>query len=168
MDASVAAVMADDQSKQDREFIELLNELRVALPGVQVLFAFLLAVPFTQRFARLGSTDKAVFTATVVTTALAAACLIAPSAQHRLMWRHHDKEHLLRVANRLAIAGTALLAISMTAVVWFIVDFVYHGAWAATLTAIVAAAFLALWYVVPVMLLLRQRESRARADPNRS
>jgi len=162
VNASVRAVMTDDESKQDRELIELLNELRVALPGVQVLFAFLLAVPFSQRFAQLDSTDRVVFIATVIATALAAACLIAPSAQHRLLWRQHDKEALLRVSNRLAIAGSVLLAASMSAVVFFVVDFVYAAAWAAGLTALVAATFLALWYVVPINLLLHgHRRDRA-------
>jgi O-antigen/teichoic acid export membrane protein len=147
----------EEQSRHDRELLELLNELRVALPGVQVLFAFLLAVPFTSRFEKLDAVQKAIFTATVVTTALAAACLIAPSAQHRLLWRRHDKGRLLRVANRLAIAGSALLAISMTAVVWFVVAFVYGGAWAAALTSLAAAAFLVFWYVIPIVILLRHR-----------
>lgn len=147
----------DKQAKHDRELMELLNELRVALPGVQVLFAFLLAVPFTSRFEKLDSTEKAIFTATVVTTALAAACLIAPSAQHRLLWRQHDKEMLLRVANRLAIAGSALLAVSMTAVVWFVVDFVYGNAWAAGLTVLAAVAFVVFWYVIPIVILVRHR-----------
>ena len=150
--------MSAEESKKDRELIELLNELRVALPGVQVLFAFLLAVPFTQRFDRLTSPERVVFTAIVVTTALAAACLIAPSAQHRLLWRQHDKEQLLQVANRFAIVGTALLALSMSAVVWFVVDFVFDGTWAAVLTALVAAVFLVLWYVVPIVLLVRPHE----------
>ena len=151
-----------EETKQDRELIELLNELRVALPGVQVLFAFLLAVPFTQRFEQVTRPDRVVFTAIVITTALAAACLIAPSAQHRLLWRQHDKERLLRVANRLAIAGMTLLAVSMTAVVWFIVDFVYAGNLASGLAAIVAAVFLALWYVVP--LVLRHSENASGDD----
>ena len=155
----------DKQSKHDRELMELLNELRVALPGVQVLFAFLLAVPFTSRFDKLDSTDRAIFIASVVTTALAAACLIAPSAQHRLLWRQHDKEMLLQVSNRLAIAGSALLAASMTAVVWFVVDFVYDRAWAAVLTVLAAAAFLVMWYVIPVVILVRQRRDHHPDDP---
>lgn len=80
------------------------------------------------------------------------------SAQHRLLWRHHDKERLLRVANRLAIVGIALLAVSMSAVVWFGVDFVHAGAWAAVLTALVAGVFLVVWYVVSIVLLLQRHE----------
>jgi O-antigen/teichoic acid export membrane protein len=156
--------MADEQSTEDRELIELLNELRVALPGVQVLFAFLLAVPFTQRFEQVTRPDKVIFTGIVVTTALAAACLIAPSAQHRLLWRRHQKERLLRVSNRLAILGMALLAVSMSSVVWFVVDFVYDGAWAAVLTAVVAAAFCFLWYVVPIIFLVQRQRDAGGAD----
>ena len=157
--------MADKESKRDRELIELLNELRVALPGVQVLFAFLLAVPFTQRFEELDSTGRALFTAAVIGTALSSACLIAPSAQHRLLWRQHDKEQLLQTGNRLAIVGTALLAFSVAAVVWVIVDFVYDSWWAAGLTALVALAFIALWYVVPLVIFLRRpREGDRGSD----
>src|SRR5919205_1157647 len=85
----------------NRELIELLNELRVALPGVQVLFAFLLAMPFTQRFERLAARDKAVFFAGLLATLVGSALLIAPSAYHRLRFRAGDKEQLIRTANRL-------------------------------------------------------------------
>lgn len=145
------------ESEQDREFIELLNELRVALPGVQVLFAFLLVVPFSQRFEELGSGDRAVFTASVVAAALSAACLIAPTAQHRILWRQHHKEQLLRIATWLALVGTGLLAVTMSAVIWLTVDLIYGNKWAAAITALVVGVFLVLWYAVPVVLLMRRR-----------
>ena len=100
--------MSGDESKEerlDRELIELLNELRVALPGVQVLFAFLLGVPFTQRFGEVTDLQKDVYFLTFLCAAVATALLIAPSAYHRLDWRRGDKEHLLVVSNRLAIVG---------------------------------------------------------------
>ena len=145
------------ESDEDREFIELLNELRVAIPGIQVLFAFLLFVPFSQRFEQLDAGDRAVFTAAVVTAAISAACLMAPTAQHRLLWRHHQKEQLLRIATRLALVGTALVALTMSAVIWLVVDVVYGQKWAAALTALVVAVFLVLWYVIPVALLLGRK-----------
>src|SRR4029079_17490593 len=89
----------------DRELIECLNELRVALPGVQVLFAFLLGVPFTQRFSEVSDLQKDVYFLTFLCTAVATALLIAPSAYHRLEWRQGDKGYLLVISNRLAIAG---------------------------------------------------------------
>src|SRR6184192_1135385 len=106
-----------DESKEDRhnrELIELLNELRVALPGVQVLFAFLLAVPFANGFPRLGKTDRDIFFVAFIATALSTVLLIAPSSYHRLRWRRHDKERMLKVSNNLTIGGLALLAIAIT------------------------------------------------------
>src|SRR5689334_23690832 len=89
----------------NRELIELLNELRVALPGVQVLFAFLLGVPFTQRFGRVSDLQKDVYFLTFLCAAAATALLIAPSTYHRMDWRRGDKEHLLVVSNRLVLSG---------------------------------------------------------------
>ena len=96
----------DRSERLDRELIELLNELRVALPGVQVLFGFLLAVPFSQGWQRVTDTERLVFFLTFLSTAIATVLLIAPSAQHRILWRARDKEALLRRANALALAGT--------------------------------------------------------------
>ena len=83
------------ESKQDRELIELLNELRVVLPGVQVLFAFLLTVPFTQYFPKVTDSQKNVYFAALLLTAVATAFLIAPTAFHRIRWRDRDKEYTL-------------------------------------------------------------------------
>src|SRR5881296_174363 len=113
--------MSSAESKEerlDRELIELLNELRVALPGVQVLFAFLLTVPFSQRFQRLTGTQRSVYFASFICAALA--ILIAPSSYHRLLFRHRDKERMLFTSNRLAIAGMALAAVSVSGVVFLI------------------------------------------------
>jgi len=143
-------VAESDQQRRDRELIELLNELRVALPGVQVLFAFLLAVPFANGFPKLGKLDRDVFFVAFIATALSTVCLIAPSSYHRLRWREHDKERLLRVSNVLTIVGLALLAVAISCVVFVITDFLFHRAWAAVFTAIVALAFLLLWYGLPL------------------
>ena len=139
-----------DEQRRDRELIELLNELRVALPGVQVLFAFLLAVPFANGFPRLGELDRDIFFVAFIATALSTVCLIAPSSYHRLRWRAHDKERMLVASNVLTIAGLVLLAVAITAVVFVITDFLFHRAWAAAFTAIVALAFVVLWYGLPL------------------
>ena len=142
-----------DESPQDRvnrELIELLNELRVALPGVQVLFAFLLAVPFSNGFSKLSSGDRRVYLAAVLLTAISTAFLIAPSSFHRLRWRAKDKERMLVVSNYLTIVGLLLLAAAITCTVFFITDFVFHIRWAAAFTAVVALVFVVLWYGLPL------------------
>ena len=93
----------------NRELIELLNELRVALPGVQVLFAFLLIVPFSQRFSSVTPLQRHVYFAILLCAAVSAALLIAPSSHHRLLWRKGAKEATLRVANRLSVVGMIFL-----------------------------------------------------------
>ena len=138
------------ESKQDRELIELLNELRVALPGVQVLFAFLLAVPFAQRFAQVTSTQKGAFFVALITTALASALLIAPSSFHRIQWREHDKERLLVISNGFAIAGLAFLALSMTAVVFTITDVLFGGPTSTWVSIAIGLVFAVLWYLIPL------------------
>jgi hypothetical protein len=134
----------------DRELIELLNELRVALPGVQVLFAFLLAVPFANGWTRVTPLPHDVFFVAFLTTAAASVLLIAPSAYHRLRWRAGDKEQMLRTSNRLAIAGTVFLALGMSAVVFLIADILFRGWWAALTTAVAAGAFAWFWYGLPL------------------
>ncbi len=130
--------------------MELLNELRVALPGVQVLFAFLLAVPFTERFADVTATQKAAFFVALVTTALSSALLIAPSSFHRLQWRAHDKERLLVASNGFAIAGLAFLAIAMTAVVFTVTDVMYGAPVSIYVSLSIGVFFAALWYAIPL------------------
>ena len=144
-----------DGGRLDRELIELLNELRVALPGVQVLFAFLLAVPFTQRFERLTSVQEDVFFAVFLSTAIATALLIAPSAYHRLRWRERDKEQMLRTSNRLAIAGTAFLAAAIVGVVYLVTDLLF-GLTASLLATLAAGVMFAwFWYGLPLVRRLR-------------
>jgi predicted membrane channel-forming protein YqfA (hemolysin III family) len=135
----------------DRELIELLNELRVALPGVQVLFAFLLAVPFSQRFERLTAAQEDVFFAAFLCTAVATALLIAPSSYHRLRWRERDKEQILRTSNRLAIAGTVFLAAAVVAVVYLVTDLIFGHAATVLATTLSAVMFGWLWYGLPLV-----------------
>jgi Family of unknown function (DUF6328) len=142
----------------DRELIELLNELRVALPGVQVLFAFLLIVPFSNGYADMTELQKDVFFVTFLCTAAASAFLIAPSAQHRLRWREHDKERLLVVANRQAIAGSALLTGAMCGATFLVTDVLFEVTSAAIVTGCVAALFTWLWFGWPLLRQARDQD----------
>jgi Family of unknown function (DUF6328) len=144
----------------DRNLSELLQELRVALPGVQVLFAFLLAVPFAQGFTDITAFQKDVFFATLIFTAISAALLIAPSAYHRITFRYQQKERLVVLANRFAIAGLGSLALAMTGAVTLITDVLY-GALATAIAGVATLLmFLLLWYLLP----LRRRFLLARRD----
>jgi hypothetical protein len=141
----------EDQSERiDRELIELLNELRVALPGVQVLFAFLLTVPFSQGFVKTTQFQRDLLFGVLVATAISAALLIAPSAWHRLRFRQRDKELILFVSNRMAIAGLGFLAIAMVGAVMLIADYAFSGT-LAVVSGIAAVVVLgAFWAAIPV------------------
>jgi amino acid transporter len=139
-----------DKERIDRELIELLNELRVALPGIQVLFAFLLTVPFSQRFAQVTTTQRTTFFFAFCMTAISSILLIAPTVIHRLEFRAGDKEQILMVSNRLAIAGTIFLAAAVTAVVYLISDVLYDGALPLIVPIVVGVLILAVWYALPL------------------
>jgi Family of unknown function (DUF6328) len=134
----------------DRELIELLNELRVALPGVQFLFAFLLVVPFQQRGGQTTDFQKDVYFVTLVAAAVATALLIAPAAQHRVLFRQHDKERLLKRSSSSAYAGLLVLLVAISSAVLLVVDVLFENRTLAWWTAGLLAALLAyLWIVVP-------------------
>jgi hypothetical protein len=139
------------EERVNRELIELLNELRVALPGVQIMFAFLLAVPFTQRFERVTELQKDVFMVALLCTLAGTVFLIAPSAFHRIRFRDRDKEALIRIANIFAITGLVFLAVGMTAVVFLVTDLIFRGVFTAIVTAVTAALFAAVWFVLPLI-----------------
>ena len=147
--------MAEDEDraeKLDRELIELLNELRVALPGVQVLFGFLLTVPFSNGWTKVTDTERLVFFLTFLSTAFATAFLIAPSAQHRILWRTGDKDALLRHANTLAILGTVFLALAISGAVWVVGDVIYNqGPTTIVVTAGVAGIIAWIWFAAPLI-----------------
>ena len=138
------------RKKRDRELIELLNELRVALPGVQVLFAFLLVTPFSARWADVSYTQEVAYMVSLAATTLGSVLLMAPSAYHRLRWRERDKEPMLRTSNRLAIAGLACVAVAMTAAIHLVAEEVVGspGSWIAA--AIAAFVFAGAWFVMPL------------------
>lgn len=132
----------------------------MALPGVQVLFAFLLAVPFQQNFTEISSFEKNVYFGTLLCTAISAALLIAPSSYHRLTFRLQQKEELVLLANRFTIAGLAFLALAMIGAIVLITD-VLFGSVTTIVTGIAAGVmFVALWYVLP----LRRRLSLRRSE----
>lgn len=151
----------DRKERVDRELMELLTELRVAVPGIQVLFAFLLTVPFAFGFQAVTTFQRDVYFATLICTALSAVFLIAPSAQHRLLFRQRDKEALLLRSNVLAIVGMSFLAVAILGVVVLITNVVFGTA----VTTIIfggatALALAALWYAQP----LARRRRRADDD----
>jgi hypothetical protein len=140
----------DAERKRDRQMIELLNELRIALPGVQILFAFLLTVPFTQRFPDLTGFERDVFYVTLLATVLSTGCLIAPSAAHRLRFHQGDREWLVESANSLLIAGLALLAIAIGAAFLLITDLLYDGVRVWVYSVLVWVAIVGLWFGRPL------------------
>lgn len=148
--------MADEQQESgkeriDRELMEMLNELRVALPGVQVLFAFLLTVPFSQRFSAATDLQRSLYFVTLLAAATASGLLIAPAAQHRILFRQHDKEELLERSNRLAIAGVVALAVAICSSVALAVDFLFGLGFALPTGAALALLLLWLWVVQPMI-----------------
>ncbi|MEA2440768.1 MAG: hypothetical protein QOH76_2192 [Thermoleophilaceae bacterium] len=144
-----------EKERLDRNMSELLQELRVALPGVQVLFAFLLTVPFQQGFSKATAFQKDVYLVTLLLTALASALLISPSAYHRLEFRQNDKKHIVLMANRFAIAGFAVLAAAMTSAVLFVTDYLYSDTTSIVSTIGVGVVLYGLWYAAPLTRRLR-------------
>src|SRR5882757_2480883 len=158
-----------EEERLDRNLSELLQELRIALPGVQVLFAFLLAVPFQQNFTKISEFEKRVYFATLLLTAISAALLIAPSAYHRLTFRYQQKHRLVFVSNRLSIAGLTAMALAMTCAVMLITNVIF-GTVATTVvtTVLVLTMFVVFWAVLPLKRRLRYRdEGLPLLDPPR-
>ena len=143
-----------EKERLDRNLQELLGELRVALPGVQVLFAFLLVVPFNQRFPEITSFQQTTYFITLLLATAESACLIAPTAHHRIEFRAEDKKRIVFHATRLAIVGLALLASAMTGAVMLITDILYGSSTVAIVAASVALLFALLWFAWPIKRLL--------------
>jgi hypothetical protein len=149
----------NEEEKQNRQMIELLNELRVALPGVQILFGFLLTVPFAQGFQRVDGLQRALFYATLLCTAASTVCLIAPSATHRLRFHKGDRAYVIETANKYTIAGLIFLAVAIVLALVLITDFIYDGAAIFAFPAAIALLLVALWFARP---LLRGARENAR------
>ena len=140
----------DEDRKRDRQMLELLNELRVALPGVQILFAFLLTVPFSVRFGELTVFQRDVYYVTLIGTALSAACLIAPSASHRMRFHQSERAWIVESAHRLMIAGLIFLAIALSGAVLLVTDIMFDGLRVWLYSGAVLAVILTLWFLRPL------------------
>ena len=140
----------DARERTERQMAELLQELRVALPGVQILFAFLLTVPFAQGFERVTSFQKNLFFATLLCTAVSTACFIAPTATHRLRFHKRDREYVIESANTLLIAGLAFLSLAIIGAVALITDFLFDGGARWIWPALIALIIAVLWFVRPI------------------
>jgi uncharacterized membrane protein YcjF (UPF0283 family) len=139
----------------DQEWSELVEEHRLAMPGTQVLFAFLLILPFQQRFRELSDQQTYVYYSALLCAAVAIVLLIVPTAAHRILWRRGDKESLLRWSTTTAITATAFLAGGMTASVYLITDFVFGEPVTAVASAILGGLFITFWYGLPLLQRLR-------------
>lgn len=145
-----------ERERDDRNLVELMGELRVAIPGVQVLFAFLLVAPFNQRFGRASDFDRKLYFATLLLTTAASILLIAPTVMHRLTFRRGLKPYLVEVSNRLTIAGMAVLSVAMTSAVALVTHYLFGQSTAIITAALVLLAFTLVWFMVP-LLYIRQR-----------
>ena len=140
-----------EEARADRNLSDLLQELRVALPGVQVLFAFLLTVPFTNRFDDLSGFEEKLYFAVLLCVALATVLLTAPTVGHRILFRRQQKEFIVTTANNLALVGLLLLAIAISGVIALISSFLFSTATAIVSTAVILAAFAGFWFLGPLM-----------------
>ena len=141
----------DEHDRRDRQIMELLQELRIALPGVQILFAFLLTVPFTQRFPTLSVFQRDTYYVTLLATALSTACLIGPSAAHRLRFHQGDRAWVIESANRLTIIGLAFLAVALGGSVLLITDILFDGVRVWIYSVGVWIAIVVLWFARPLV-----------------
>jgi hypothetical protein len=158
--------MAEESKKErlDRELIELLNELRVALPGVQVLFAFLLTLPFTRGWPQLRHTERVIYFVSLILAAVASGFLIAPSAHHRLRFRHQEKEQLVVWGNRMAICGLVALVLAIASSIAVIADFLYGEAIGLPLAFGVLLFIVVLWFGIPQLYAGEQEHDEQEHD----
>ena len=147
-----------EAQRDDRNLIELLQELRVAGLGVQVLFGFLLSLPFTTRFSKLGHGERGLYLASLLLAAISTALLLGPVAYHRLVFRQRQKERLIRAANVMAILGLVAVGLAISASVLLVTGYVEPGWPSALITAFIVVLFAGLWFALP--LARRQREDR--------
>ena len=136
----------EEQERLNRQMTELLNELRVAMPGVQVLFAFLLAVPFQQRFETVNAFQRDVYLGTLLAAATATAFLIAPSAYHRIAFQAHEKEHIIHMGTRQFVCGIVALAVAMDGAVLLVTDVLFKTTTVIIVLVGVSAMFIWLWF----------------------
>jgi hypothetical protein len=136
----------EEQERLNRQMMELLNELRVAMPGVQILFGFLLTVPFQQRFRDVTEFQQTVYFVTLVAAAVAAAFLIAPSAYHRVMFERHDKPNIIHMGTGQFLVGLAALALAMNGAVLLVTDVLFAAGTVTVTVVLLATLYLTLWF----------------------
>ncbi len=154
-----------EAQRLDRNFSDLLQELRVSQTGVQILFAFLLTVPFSSNFRDVTPAQRAVYFATFVTSALSAAMIIAPAVMHRIVFRHHLKAELMRTAGIVAVSGQALLILAVAGAMWLIGDYLY-GTGIGILVAVLALVWWSGWFFgVPLGMRAHHHRHHADAEP---
>ncbi|HEX3564050.1 MAG TPA: DUF6328 family protein [Acidimicrobiales bacterium] len=139
-----------EDERIDRNVAELLQELRVASLGVQVLFGFLLSLPFTNRFSHLDHAQRVLYQASLLLAATATALLTGPVAYHRIVFRRHEKRRLLAVSNALALCGLTAVALAISAAVWLVVSTIDSGAVVPVMAAVMPVVFIGLWFVLPL------------------
>jgi hypothetical protein len=152
-----------EEERDDRNLAELLQELRVAGLGVQVLFGFLLSLPFTNRFMKLSHGQRQLYLASLMLAALSTALLLAPVAYHRLVFRQHQKERLIRTANVMAICGLAAVGLAVSTSVLLVTDYVDHGLPAVLISVFTVCLFGGLWFALPLA-----RRGRPGTEPPQS
>jgi hypothetical protein len=140
----------NEKERRDRELIELLTELRIALPGVQVLFAFLLTIPFTSGFRRATDVDRDLYFAALIATVVSSICLIVPSSYHRLTFREGVKEEMLQDINVLAIVGMLALGVAISLSVCFVTKYLFGVVATTIATALTVVLIALLWYALPL------------------
>ena len=138
----------EQQERLNRELMELLNELRVAMPGVQVLFGFLLAVPFQQRFQQVTDFQQTVYFGTLISAAVATAFLIAPSAYHRMAFRQHEKPNIIQLGTIQMLVGLGALALAMNGAVLLVTDWLFDAGTVAVTVTLLAALYTTPWFGV--------------------
>jgi hypothetical protein len=138
-----------EKERLDRNLNEMLGGLRVIMPGVQVLFAFLLVVPFNQRFTSITDFERGVYFVTLIATSIATALLIAPGAIHRIEFRADDKEWIVFTGNKLMVIGFGALGVAVTSAVLFVTHFAYSNGLSIAATILVGVLVFGLWYVLP-------------------
>jgi hypothetical protein len=139
-----------EDDRLNRNLDQLLQELRIVLPGVQVLFAFLLAVPFSSRFGKVDGFERDIYFAALLLSAVAVALLMAPSMQHRILFRHEQKRYLVSSASLMTIAGMTALALATVLSLVLVAHFLFGSAAAWFAGGLSFGAFSVLWYALPI------------------
>jgi len=148
-----------EHERRTRQLGELLQETRVATAGVQVLFGFLLAVVFQNRFKEVTPAQKDVFLAAILCATASTICFIAPTPYHRILFEHRDKPHLIKIANRFLIAGVVFLAFAMTLALALVCDVIFGGTTAAIVAGLVGVGFAWFWFALPLARLVQGKRS---------